>query len=387
MNKLLSLIKLILCLFIINFLNACSMNLLNLHTGNDKSREVFKLAWRVDKLHSIKNEVQKFKPAIDNNIVYACDAEGKILKLDISDGTIIKTINLNKPLSSCIAVSENNLLATTDDAKLLYIDKISNNIIREVALPTLSLEPPKTISNMALVKTNDSWLFNYIFNHDTMNANLLWAYEHKQSILSLRLYDTFTIIEPDLVLTTVPNGGLSLLNLLTGSVIWNITVALPQGANDIDKLTDVVVAPVVANRETCLLSYNNKLSCFDLLNGNLLWDKQIVSNTNILLDDKSVYVLTTDGKIDAFDSSTGVFLWENKDFMNPKAITLLSLLSDKLVLIDENSYIHLLNISTGRKMATIPSSIAQPLSVLNINNQSIIIQDKNAIISKYTILE
>ena len=71
-----------------------------------------------------------------------------------------------------------------------------------------------------------------------------------------------------------------LLNLLNGTPIWETYVAIPDGATDLDKLTDVTTRPVLNDKTMCVATYNGKITCLDAISSNIIWSKKFISTQN-----------------------------------------------------------------------------------------------------------
>ena len=67
----------------------------------------------------------------------------------------------------------------------------------------------------------------------------------------------------------------------TARVRWEATVALPKGATELERVTDVVGEPVVQGREVCAAAYQGRVACFEMANGRQVWSRELSSLTGV----------------------------------------------------------------------------------------------------------
>ena len=64
-------------------------------------------------------------------------------------------------------------------------------------------------------------------------------------------------------------GHLLALDVVTGIVGWDATVANPKGATELERIADVTGLPLVLERDVCAVAYQGRVACFDLARGTL----------------------------------------------------------------------------------------------------------------------
>lgn len=339
--------------------------------------DTVKIRWTSGVLSSNANG--SFVPTMDDDALYAADSDGLIVKLDSTDGTVIKKIRTKYELSSGVAVSADSIFVTTANADLISLDKITGNIKWKDKLPTISIEAPQVSGNIVVVKTNDAGLSAY----DTATGTLLWVYQKSNDPLTLRAHNTFQIIPPEVLALGQPGGVLVLLNLSNGNAIWQNYIAIPEGASELEKLTDIAMRPVIKDKEICVASYNGKIACLDAISSNILWSKKFSSSEGVLIDDQNVYSVSSTGVVYAFDKFSGATVWKN-DALQYRKLSTPVFLNNTLMVVDGDGYINLFNCTDGQLVARVSSSLKGGISFPWSDGSKVILQSGNGNIAAIT---
>ncbi len=337
------------------------------------------ISWDIGSLGS--SSASSFAPVVDtNNSVFTADSNGNIYKIDSTDGTIITKFNIKRNLSSGCAISADSIFVTTVDNSLLSIGKVNEKVLWEIKLPTISIEPPQIMGNTIVVRTNDDSILAY--NAET--GALLWVYQRPVPGLTLRVTNTMQLVPSGGVLVVgLPSGRLVMLNLTNGTPIWENNVAVPQGATDLDKLTDIAMRPVLDDRMICVASFNGNLSCLDAISSNLIWSKKFSSSSQILIDNQNVYAISQDGTMYAFDKSTGASQWSN-DVLKNRGLGSPAFLNNNILVVDDKGYINLFSRNDGQLIARVSSNLSGGTSYPWSNGHRVIMQSGSGNISSIT---
>ncbi|HRG61719.1 MAG: outer membrane protein assembly factor BamB [Neisseriales bacterium] len=310
-----------------------------------------------------------FVPTLFDNAIFTADNDGYIYKLDPTDGSIINEFHVSRDLSSGTGVSGGVVFVTTKDAYLLAIDKGTGKIRWQAQLPTVSIEAPQATSDIVIVRTNDAEVLAFNINDGTP----VWSYQKPIPPLTLRVQNTFQVIGNEVVAIGLPGGKLALLNLHTGTPIWENYIAIPEGATDLDKITDIGMRPVLDNKIMCVASYNGKIACLDAISSNVIWQKKFSTAQGLVIDEQNVYAVSQDGVIYAFDKATGAQIWQNKT-MQYRSMSIPALLGNGVLVVDNDGYVHMFNRNDGQEMARISTSLSGGVSYPMVRDNGVVYQ-------------
>jgi outer membrane protein assembly factor BamB len=337
-----------------------------------KDKDTIHLKWLNSKLSA--SNIGSFVPTLDSdNSIYAIDSSGYIIKIDSTDGSIIDKFNINKEVVSGMALSSDMLYITTSSAKLLAISKFKHQIEWEVQLSTLAIEPPQYSQNKVVVKTNDAVVSCY----DAKNGNLIWVFQRPSPILTLHNTNTMELnTGGDVMLLGENNGKVALINLNTGIALFELAISIPNGATDIDKISDITSRPVLSDKTICANTYNGKLSCLNAVNGLLLWSQPFSSYTQIITDKQYLYAINNEGVVFAFDINTGVRVWANYELQYRTLYSPITL-GDFVVMGDIEGHIYTIDKYSGKLVDMIETSLKGGLSYPIANNYRVVYQAGN----------
>jgi outer membrane protein assembly factor BamB len=319
----------------------------------------------------------QFVPVVEDNTIWTSDVKGNLFRIDPVDGTVINHHKTDRKLSSGTAVSSDSIFVTTDDAYLLSVSKATGNLKWQTQLPTISIEAPQVGGNVVVVRANNAELLAY----DVHNGKLLWVYQKQNPLLTLRANNTFQVVGRDVVLFGQPNGRLALINLINGNTIWENFVAVPEGATDLDKLTDIAMRPVINDKLICVSTFNGKITCLDAVSSNILWSKKFSSSSGIIIDEQHVYSINTSGIVYAFDKNTGAIIWQN-NILQERVLSAPVFLDGHILTIDSEGNINLLDAINGKLTASVKSNLRDGVSYPWSDGHKVFAQSANGYIAE-----
>jgi outer membrane protein assembly factor BamB len=167
------------------------------------------------------------------------------------------------------------------------------------------LAAPAIGNGLVLVRTVDNRIF--AFGED--DGKRRWVYQRAPASLIVRSPAGITIVG-DTAYAGFSGGKLAALALSNGGVRWESTVALPKGATELERVTDVVGEPEVQGREVCAAAYQGRVGCFELANGRQIWARELSTLTGVKLDARYAFVSDDRGGVHALDRSNGRSVWK-----------------------------------------------------------------------------
>lgn len=332
-----------------------------------KNNSKYKLGWAKKNLSTLDGSNSFIAVELDG-AVFAADSEG-IYKLEPTDGSVISHFRLQRKLSSGIAVSSNNLFVATLGGFLVAVDRISGKTAWQVKLPTIAFEAPQVSGDIVVVRTSDSQLLAYNIN----DGGLLWVFNKQHPQLMLKVTNSFQIISNQVIAVGLPGGRLALINLRTGTLIWELVIAAPDGATELDRVTDIAMRPVVDDKSLCVASYNGKIACIDIFSRNIIWEKPFSSSQGLVIDEQKVYAVDQNGIIYAFDKSSGHQFWQNNT-MQYRGLGIPFLLGEAVVAVDKDGYIHVFDRNDGKEISRIKSTLTKAIGYPLTRNNGVILQ-------------
>ena len=299
-----------------------------------------------------------FSPALAAGGVYAASQDGTIARFDSVTGKESWRVNAGEELSGGVG-SDGALLAVgTPEGEVIALDARSGEARWRSRVSSEVLSAPVLTGDLVIVRSGDS----RVFALDAKDGKRRWLYQRTSPALSVRS-PSGMVADRGNLFTGFPGGKLVALALANGGVRWEATVSLPHGATELERVTDVVGSPVVAEREVCAAAYQGRLGCFDATSGNLTWSREISSTTGLAVDARYVFASDEKGDVLALDRAGGTSIWK-QDRLFLRRLTAPLALGREIAVGDVEGYVHFLSRDTGAfvgRFTTDGSAIRSPL--------------------------
>jgi len=146
--------------------------------------------------------------------------------------------------------------------------------------------------------------------------------------------------------TGTAGGKLLALDLATGALGWEASVATPKGATELERIADVTSLPVVEDRQVCAAAYQGRVACFEIARGTLVWSRDFSSLAGITVDNRYLFLTDDKGAVYALDKTTGASVWK-QDKLSGRFPSGPVLIGDYLGVVDGEGYLHLLDRGDG----------------------------------------
>jgi outer membrane protein assembly factor BamB len=296
----------------------------------------FRVAWQ----SSIgESKEYSFTPAVIGNSLYAAARDGSVARYD--DGRQVWRINAGQTLSGGVGSDGKLVVVGTSKGEVLAFDAAKGSSAWKARVNSEVLAAPAVSDSLVVIRSGDSRIFGF----EAADGKRRWVYQRATPTLSLRSF-AGVVVAGRTILSGFPGGKLVALSAENGAVLWEATVALPKGATELERISDITSVPVSRGNEVCAVAYQGRVTCFDLGNGSQLWSREVSSSSGLDMDAKSVYVSDEKGSVLAFDRSNGSSLWkQDKLFMRGLSRPLV--VGKHLVVGDADGVAHLMNCEDG----------------------------------------
>lgn len=281
-----------------------------------------------------------FTPATAEGDVFAADAKGRIARFDGLKGKQKWKTETGEPLSGGIGVGGGLVLVGTPKGKVLAYDlqgkpRWTSEVSSEV------LAAPAANAEWVVVRSGDGRI------HGLSVADGKRKWEYQSTLPSLILRSTGSVrLDAENAYAGLAGGKMVALRLRDGIQLWESTVSLPRGANEIERLADVGDAPALSAEQACAASFQGKVGCFDITKGSPVWSRDASSAQRVVADERVVYLVDETSNVIAFDRETAAQLWR-QDKLFGRRVGAPLLHGAYLVVADFEGYVHVINRKDG----------------------------------------
>ena len=160
------------------------------------------------------------------------------------------------------------------------------------------------------------------------------------------------MIAGDLVVAGFDSGHLAAVSLADGRLVWESQVAPPTGRTELERLADIDADPVVVDGVVYVVTYQGRIAAFDLTTGRGLWRREMSSHTGIGAGRRLLYVTDEQSHVWALERGSGSSLWR-QDGLDLRQATRPVEFGQHVVVADFDGHVHWLSADDGRFVARI----------------------------------
>ncbi|BCA95528.1 outer membrane protein assembly factor BamB [Legionella antarctica] len=322
----------------------------------------------VGKAHKAK-EYLKLKPVIRGDIIYTADVSGLIQAVNKSDGKISWSTQLKHGIVSGPSVSEGFIAVGTNASTVTLLNQADGKQLWQNKVSGEVLSSPALSHQKVVAKTIDGKVFAF----DAVNGKQLWTAEHGSPSLVLKASSSPIIVD-NLVLIGFSDGQLDALELQTGRLVWQRSIAYATGASDVERLVDIDSDPIVKDKVAYLASYQGYIGALSLTDGQFIWRKQGSVYKNMVLSSDTLYLTDSNDVIWSLDKRTGHVNWKQTS-LKARGLTEPVIIGNDLVVGDKTGYLHFIGSQTGELLARSQLPGAVTISPNVVGNKLYVLTD------------
>jgi outer membrane protein assembly factor BamB len=295
-----------------------------------------KITWQVP----VGKAAPGLEPSVSGNAVYAAGTSGTLLRVDPATGAATWRIDAAKRLSAgagadatlvAVGTDKGDVLAFTSDGKPIWQARVTSEVV----------SPPKVAEGVVVVWSGDG----RVFGVSAADGKTRWVYQSNNPPLTVRNYSGGVITRGGLFMGTA-GGKLLALDLATGNVGWEVNVATPKGATELERIVDITSLPFIDANQACAVAYQGRVACFDLVRGTLNWSREVSSLDGLVADARYLYVTDDKGAIQALDKTTGASAWK-QDKLAQRRPSGPQMVGEYVAVVDGEGFVHLLDTNDG----------------------------------------
>jgi outer membrane protein assembly factor BamB len=306
-----------------------------------------------------KSQGFSFRPVSQGGRVYAAAGDGTISIFDEDTGRVVTRIDTKKRLSGGLEVGDGKIIAGTPKGEVIAVDP-GGKVLWSTAVGGEVIAPPAVASKVAVVRTGDG----RILGLNTDDGKRKWVFQRAMPSLLLRSEAGVLAVGRDVV-AGYPNGKLLALDAEDGKLTWEVSVTLPRGATELERIADVAGLPVIDGGSVCAGAYQGKVSCFDIQSRNMVWARDVSTSRALARDGKNIYVIDDAGAVHALDKVQGASVWK-QDKLQYRYLTAPAVVDGRIVVGDLQGYLHVLSADNGEIVGRLATDGTQVTSLVPI---------------------
>lgn len=309
-----------------------------------------------------------FQPAVAGSTVFAAGRDGTVIRFD--EGRPAWKINAERKLTAGVGATARLAVVVSEKGEVIALDAASGAVKWVSPVNAEVLAPPGVGDNVVVVRTSD----NRLIGLDAADGKRKWLYQRSNPPLALRTFSG-VVMESGIALAGFPGGKLVGVNLGNGGALFELGVASPRGATELERVADVSGPPVVLRQEVCAVAFQGRIGCFDGSNGNTLWSRELSSAVGLDRDTRQVYVTDDKDAVHALDAATGASIWKQDKF-GRRGLSRPVAFGGFVAVSDREGYVHLLRQEDGA-MAARARPDSSPVLALRTYGRGVVVQTQS----------
>ena len=187
---------------------------------------------------------------------------------------------------------------------------------------------------------------------DALDGRKLWTFQRPGDPLTLAQSGVLAPFKNTLIVGQGPR--LAGLDPLNGSVRWEVPIGAPRGANEVERLADLVGPVARVGNVLCARSFQAAVGCVDAERGSLAWTKNIGGTDAIWADADYVYAADATDRMTAWRFDGSAVAWAS-DALQYRGLSAPAVLGSSVVFGDADGMLHWLSRDKGEAQLRLPT--------------------------------
>ena len=307
-----------------------------------------------------------FAPTIVGDAVWAATQNGTLAQIDLASGQVRWRAAAGKALSAGVGSDGTIAVVVSRDGDLMAFDATGRSLWT-TPLGGEVVSPPAVGEGIVLLRTSD----NRVLAYDVATGKRRWTYQRQNPPLVLRNSGGIAMV-PGVGFIGMPGGRIAALSLSGGAPRWDVPLAAPKGANEIERIADVVGSPLVIGRELCAVTYQGRIGCLDVASGAPVWSREFSSAAGFDVDNAGLVAPDADDTVHAFDRR-GTPVWQQKGYALRRLSAPL-IVGDLIAMGEAQGNLLWLSRETGRLAAVSPTDGTAIVASPSVSGQTLVVQ-------------
>ena len=302
--------------------------------------------------------------AVNGSTFTVAASDGSVIALDADKGREIWRANAKSALSAGVGSDGKFAAVVTREGQVVVFEG-GRELWRQPAGTRVITAPLVAGERVFVVGLDRS-----VTAFDALNGARLWSVQRPGDPLTLAQAGVAMAFKNTLLVSQ--GARLAALNPADGAQLWDVALATPRGANEIERLSDLVGPAVRAGDVVCARAYQASVGCVNAETGQLLWTKNFGGRGGLAADERYVYAADAADRITAWKADTGEVAWTTDAYLYRELTTPFSL-GPVLVFGDFEGQLHFLAADQGAAQLILPTDGAPMAAAPVVSGTTVLI--------------
>ncbi len=203
--------------------------------------------------------------AVNGGVYTLAASDGSVVAIQADSGQQLWSSNVGSPLSAGVGSDGRFTAVVTRTGELVTLE---GGVPKwRKPLGTRVVTAPLVAGERVFVLGVDRSVQAF----DALDGSKLWSVQRPGDPLTLAQSGVVSAFENTLVVGQGPR--LTGLDPLAGNVVWDVPIAAPRGANEVERLADLVGPALRVGDVICARAFQAAVGCVNAARGTLAWSK------------------------------------------------------------------------------------------------------------------
>lgn len=334
--------------------------------------------WQVSTGSGTGKDYVRIHPYVDEGAVFVAGGRSASAWSKSNGGRIWQTA-IDGDVTAGVNGGEGGVFVGTAAGKAIALDRQTGQPRWQTAVGSEVLAVSPARHGVVVFRTSNGGLHGLAVE----NGQILWQEGRKSPTLSLRGAST-PVVVGNMVIAGFDSGVVTAFDMHSGEGLWEVTLSVPRGSSDLDRMTDVDGEMKALGEALFAASYNGRIAGINMRNGNIAWAAPYSSYTGVDADPNGLYTSSDAGDLWKLDPQTGNPVWKMDDLQR-RLPTAPALLGNYLVVGDKEGYLHWINASNGQLAARLRGDSAGYTVAPQQDGNSVYTLSRSGLLSAFSI--
>ena len=283
----------------------------------------------------------RLRPAYGDGRIYASDIDSGLHAFDAASGRELWRAEIGEQVGSGPGFGGGVVVVGGLDGAIVAFDAESGNELWRSEVPSEVIAAPAVEAGTVVVRAHDGRVFGFAATDGARR----WVFDRGVPLLSLR-GNSAPLISGSTVYVGYDNGKAVALDLESGALKWEQSVAQSEGRTELERLVDIDGETASSNGEMFAVTYRGQVGALAVDTGRQGWSRDMSSFGGLVLSGDTLYLSDADGSVWALDSRSGASLWQ-QDALAHRWLSTPAVAGGHVVVGDFEGYVHVLSTEDG----------------------------------------
>ena len=245
--------------------------------------------------------------AINGGVVTLASGDGNVVALEAASGRSLWRASVGAKLSAGVGSDGTVAAVVTRGGDLVALE--AGQVKWTKALGVRVATAPLVAGCRVFVLGVDRAVQAF----DAADGAKIWQVQRPGDPLTLAQTGVIAAFKDTLVVGQGPR--MTGIEPISSTIRWEVTVGSPRGANEVERLADLVGPAVRTGDLLCARSFQAAVGCVDAERGRILWTKTIGGTDAVAGDAEMLFAADASDRLSAWKTPSGDVVWTSESLM------------------------------------------------------------------------